>query len=70
MKSRREARNEKDLYQKMLGHTLKLEEKGNQNQQPSGEASKLKFWGYLGSILIVVAGVAMYRYKYFWSWNV
>lgn len=27
---------------------------------------QLKLWGYLmGSILIGVAGVAMYRYKYF-----
>lgn len=26
MKSRREARNEKDLYQKMLGHAQKMEE--------------------------------------------
>lgn len=66
MKSRREARNEKDLYQKMLGHTLKLEEKGKQSQQSnSNEPSKFKLWGYLGSILIVVAGVAIYRYRYF-----
>lgn len=26
---------------------------------------QFKLWGYLGSILIVVAGVAIYRYKYF-----
>lgn len=65
MKSRREARNEKDLYQKMLGHTLKLEENGKQKQHTSGETSKFRLWGYLSSILIVVAGVAIYRYKYF-----
>ncbi|KAL1392846.1 hypothetical protein pipiens_012176 [Culex pipiens pipiens] len=68
LKSKREARNEKDLYQKMLGHAQKLEQKQKaapvaQNQ----EASKFKLWGYLmGSILIGVAGVAIYRYnKYF-----
>lgn len=68
LKSKREARNEKDLYQKMLGHAQKLEQKSKaapvvQNQ----EASKFKLWGYLmGSILIGVAGVAIYRYnKYF-----
>lgn len=64
MKQRREARNEKDLYQKMLGHTQKLEEKGK-TKQSNRDAPKLKLWGYLGSILIVVAGVAIYRYKYF-----
>lgn len=68
LKSKREARNEKDLYQKMLGQAQKLEQKQKaapvaQNQ----EASKFKLWGYLmGSILIGVAGVAIYRYnKYF-----
>lgn len=68
LKSKREARNEKDLYQKMLGHAQKLEQKQKaapvaQNQEPS----KFKLWGYLmGSILIGVAGVAIYRYnKYF-----
>lgn len=43
LKSKREARNEKDLYQKMLGHAQKLEQKQKaapvaQNQ----EASKVK----------------------------
>lgn len=69
LKSKREARNEKDLYQKMLGHAQKLEQKTKpapavQNR----ETSKFKLWGYLmGSILIGVAGVALYRYnnKYF-----
>lgn len=65
LKSRREARNEKDLYQKMLGHAQKLEE-NKRTKNNSNEVPKLKLWGYLmGSILIGVAGVAMYRYKYF-----
>lgn len=65
VKSKREARNEKDLYQKMLGHAQKLEQKSKatpavQNREPS----KFKLWGYLmGSILIGVAGVAIYRYN-------
>lgn len=42
MKSRREARNEKDLYQKMLGHTLKLEENSKHSKQTSHEAPKVK----------------------------
>lgn len=64
LKQRREARNEKDLYQKMLGHAQMLENKKRGNN--SDKDGKLKLWGYLmGSILIGVAGVAMYRYKYF-----
>lgn len=65
LKSKREARNEKDLYQKMLGHAQKLEQKTKaaptiQNR----ETSKFKLWGYLmGTILIGVAGVAIYRYN-------
>lgn len=74
LKSKREARNEKDLYQKMLGHAQKLEQKSKaapvvQNQEASKLSSffQFKLWGYLmGSILIGVAGVAIYRYnKYF-----
>ncbi|XP_058466632.1 peptidyl-prolyl cis-trans isomerase FKBP8 isoform X2 [Malaya genurostris] len=69
LKSKREARNEKDLYQKMLGHAQKLEQKSKATPSaPNREASKFKLWGYLmGSILIGVAGVAIYRYnnKYF-----
>ncbi|XP_058833029.1 peptidyl-prolyl cis-trans isomerase FKBP8 [Topomyia yanbarensis] len=69
LKSKREARNEKDLYQKMLGHAQKLEQKSKAAPAtPNREASKFKLWGYLmGSILIGVAGVAIYRYnnKYF-----
>lgn len=89
MKSRREARNEKDMYQKMLGQTQKLETKGKHSKSGNHDApkvemgwhktlivismvlicfstfSQLKLWGYLGSILIVVAGVAIYRYKNF-----
>ncbi|XP_031618502.1 peptidyl-prolyl cis-trans isomerase FKBP8 [Contarinia nasturtii] len=66
MKSRREARNEKDMYQKMFNQTQKLESKGK-HSKTSGDQDmpKFKLWGYLGSILIVVAGVAIYRYKYF-----
>lgn len=75
LKSKREARNEKDLYQKMLGHAQKLEQKSKsapaaQNRETSKLSSlfQFKLWGYLmGSILIGVAGVAIYRYnnKYF-----
>ncbi|XP_053685425.1 peptidyl-prolyl cis-trans isomerase FKBP8 [Sabethes cyaneus] len=69
LKSKREARNEKDLYQKMLGHAQKLEQKSKATPAAQNrEASKFKLWGYLmGSILIGVAGVAIYRYnnKYF-----
>lgn len=36
LKSRREARNEKDLYQKMLGHTLKMEEKSKKSKLRDG----------------------------------
>lgn len=71
LKSKREARNEKDLYQKMLGHAQKLEQKSKSAPvTPNRETSKLcsffqfKLWGYLmGSILIGVAGVAIYRYN-------
>uniref|UniRef100_U5EVG1 peptidylprolyl isomerase n=1 Tax=Corethrella appendiculata TaxID=1370023 RepID=U5EVG1_9DIPT len=68
IKSKREARNEKDLYQKMLGQAQKLEQKSKTTQKHENkEASKFKLWGYLmGSILVGVAGVAIYRYnKYF-----
>lgn len=69
LKSKREARNEKDLYQKMLGHAQKLEQKSKSAPAAQNrETSKFKLWGYLmGSILIGVAGVAIYRYnnKYF-----
>lgn len=71
LKSKREARNEKDLYQKMLGHAQKLEQKSKsapatQNRETSKLCSffQFKLWGYLmGSILIGVAGVAIYRYN-------
>uniref|UniRef100_T1PC14 peptidylprolyl isomerase n=1 Tax=Musca domestica TaxID=7370 RepID=T1PC14_MUSDO len=66
IKARREEHNEKKMYQKMLGQANKLEQKNKQPQkQQTVESSKLKLLGYLmGSILIGVAGVAMYRYKY------
>lgn len=65
LKSKREARNEKDLYQKMLGHAQKLEQKSKPAPAAQNrETSKFKLWGYLmGSILIGVAGVAIYRYN-------
>jgi len=66
LKSKREARNEKDLYQKMLGQAQKLEQKSKQQKNDTVGESKFKLWGYLmGTILIGVAGIAMYRYKYF-----
>uniref|UniRef100_A0A0K8UFF4 peptidylprolyl isomerase n=2 Tax=Bactrocera latifrons TaxID=174628 RepID=A0A0K8UFF4_BACLA len=66
IKARREEHNEKEMYQKMLGQAKKLEQKHKQPQkQQNIESSKLKLIGYLmGSILIGVAGVAIYRYKY------
>lgn len=66
IKARREEHNEKEMYQKMLGQAKKLEQKNKQPQkQQTVESSKLKLLGYLmGSILVGVAGVAIYRYKY------
>ncbi|XP_055837702.1 peptidyl-prolyl cis-trans isomerase FKBP8 [Episyrphus balteatus] len=66
IKARREEHNEKEMYQKMLGHAKKLEQNSKQPlKRANPESSKLKVLGYLmGSILIGVAGVAMYRYKY------
>jgi len=66
LKSKREARNEKDLYQKMLGHAQKMEQKSKVIRNEEVVGSKFKLWGYLlGTILAGVAGIAMYRYKYF-----
>lgn len=71
LKSKKEARNEKDLYQKMLGQAQKLESKAqskssNSNSSGNSESgNRLKLWTYtLGSILVSVAAVAIYRYKY------
>jgi FK506-binding protein 8 len=72
LKSKREARNEKDLYAKMLGHaqTLDTTSKTQQKKQTStavtaDASNKLKLWSYtLGSVLISVAAMALYRYKY------
>lgn len=66
IKARREEHNEKEMYQKMLGHAKKLEQSNKQPlKRANPESSKLKVLGYLmGSILIGVAGVAIYRYKY------
>lgn len=70
LKSKREARNEKDLYQKMLGQAQILDTKTQQKKQTSTAVvsevnNKLKLWSYtLGSVLISVAAIALYRYKY------
>lgn len=72
LKSKREARNEKDLYQKMLGQALSAESKQKTNpKKPTTTATtadasnKLKLWSYtLGSVLVSVAAMAFYRYKY------
>lgn len=70
LKSKREARNEKDLYQKMLGQAQILDKKTQQKKQTNTAVSqeannKLKLWSYtLGSVLISVAAIAFYRYNY------
>lgn len=70
LKSKREARNEKDLYQKMLGQAQILDIKSKQKKPQSTAVAieannKLKLWSYtLGSVLISVAAMALYRYKY------
>lgn len=71
LKSKREARNEKDLYQKMLGQAQILDSKKTQQKKPittavaNDASNKLKLWSYtLGSVLISVAAIAIYRYKY------
>ena len=70
LKSKREARNEKDLYQKMLGQAQILDKKSQQKKQTNTAVAndantKLKLWSYtLGSVLISVAAIAFYRYKY------
>lgn len=65
LKSKREARNERDLYQKMLGQAQKLEQKTKVvPTAQSNESSKIMMWGYLvGTILIGVVGVAIFRYN-------
>ncbi|XP_055623603.1 peptidyl-prolyl cis-trans isomerase FKBP8 isoform X2 [Toxorhynchites rutilus septentrionalis] len=71
IKSKKEDRDERNLYQRMLGRAQSLEQKSKTPPaSPSNETSKLsslfqyKLWGYLmGSILIGVAGVAIYRYN-------
>lgn len=70
LKSKREARNEKDMYQKMLGHAQKLEgnkSQVNRNQATNNKTSggnKIKLLSYtLGSVLVAVAAVSFYRYS-------
>lgn len=70
LKSKREARNEKDLYKKMLGQVQKLDAKTDRKSTDSTTNSSLtdgrfKYWSYtLGSILVSIVGVALYRYKF------
>ncbi|XP_055702965.1 peptidyl-prolyl cis-trans isomerase FKBP8 [Phlebotomus papatasi] len=65
LKRSREMRNEKDLYQKMLGHAQKLEQK-DKRKVDTCTVVNWRPWGLLlGTVLVGVAGVAMYRYKYF-----
>lgn len=45
MKSRREARNEKDMYQKMFNQTQKLESKGKRSKT-AGEHEMPKVWKF------------------------
>lgn len=42
LKSKREARNEKDLYQKMLGQAQKLEQKTKQQKTTNPGESKVR----------------------------
>lgn len=42
MKSRREARNEKDMYQKMLGQTQKMEAKKHSKNAGDHDAPKVR----------------------------
>ncbi|KAM8713934.1 hypothetical protein ACLKA7_014142 [Drosophila subpalustris] len=66
IKARREEHNEKEMYQKMLGQAKKMEQTTADRQKtPLVDNSKLKLLGFLmGTILVGVAGVAIYRYKY------
>lgn len=48
LKSKREARNEKDLYQKMLGQAQKLEQKSKQQKTTTTEESKVTFLHFEG----------------------
>lgn len=41
MKSRRDARNEKDLYQKMLGQAQKMEQKAHRSKSDTNVSSKV-----------------------------
>lgn len=70
LKSKREARNEKDLYKKMLGQVQKLDAKTERKSADSTTNnsltdSRFKYWSYtLGSILVSIVGVAFYRYRF------
>lgn len=70
LKSKREARREKDLYKKMLGQVQKLDARTERKAADSTTSSSLsdsrfKYWSYtLGSILVSIVGVAIYRYRF------
>jgi FK506-binding protein 8 len=71
LKSKREARNEKDLYKKMLGQVQKLDASKTERKAADSTTnnsltdSRFKYWSYtLGSILVSIVGVAFYRYKF------
>ncbi|CAO1374474.1 unnamed protein product [Diamesa serratosioi] len=67
LKSKREARDEKDMYQKMLGAIGKMEKKVSHKKTVNvsvESSSRVKLLSYtLGSILIAVAAVSFYRYS-------
>ncbi|GAB0088433.1 Peptidylprolyl isomerase [Sergentomyia squamirostris] len=65
LKRSREVRNEKDLYQKMLGHAQKLEQKDKRKMNTCTVVNWRPWTLLLGTVLIGVAGVAIYRYKNF-----
>ncbi|CRK98122.1 CLUMA_CG011490, isoform A [Clunio marinus] len=70
LKSKREAQSEKNLYQKMLGQAQILDKRKPQCPPSKPDTNtnvrnRLKLWTYtLGSVLIGVAAIAFYRYKY------
>jgi len=66
IKQRREENNEKEMYQKMLGQAKKLEQKTRTpKKEQNDDTSRLRVVCYLlGTVLVGVAGAAIYRYKY------
>ena len=64
LKRSREQRNERNLYQKMLGQAQKMEQKKAPVVKEIPVESNWTWLYLLGSILVGVAGVAFYRYNY------